>query len=104
MQASLSAAFGTSWLLLSAGPCLRVPGMAGCMQGRGRLRALVQGRGWVTEIAPQRAQAAFVAGWQPRHTQQPQLSTTESRSSSAHPGRAHRKSARLQRASRAGTA
>ena len=64
----------------------------------------MQGRGWVTEMAPQRAHAAPVAGWHPRHTQQPQLSTTGSRSSSAQPGRAHRKSARLQRASRAGTA
>lgn len=53
----------------------------------------------VTEIAPQRGHDPPRAGRQDIQTQQPQFRTTGSRSSCVHPGLAHRKSARLSRAS-----
>ena len=69
-----------------------------------RQYTLEQTTGAVTEMAPQRGHWPSSGGRHARQTQQPQLSTTGSRSSCAHPGRAHRKSARLSRESCAATA
>ncbi len=64
----------------------------------------MQGLGCVTEMAPHRAQGWPESGTQPLHTAQPQLRMTGSLSSCAQSGLLHKKSARLQRVSLAGTA